>query len=184
MSDAFDAVTDSEPQGQSAAAPTAQAAQQGDAFDQVMGSDQPDQSASETPGEQVNDIGKTVIVPKKDESFSATMARAAAQGKKTTQQDINDEVATAPKKAAEVLAAAPVIGAAGAASLAAPGAVVQGVREIPGVANALLEHAEAHVAEWAAKYPNLMKLGLSLGIPASATGLLGWMIHNSSKSGK
>jgi hypothetical protein len=95
--------------------------------------------ASHTPtGEQINDIGKTVIVPKEGESYSDTMARAAAQGKKTTQQDINDEVATAPKKAAEVLAAAPVIGAAGAASLAAPGEIVQGVRAIPGLTETLL----------------------------------------------
>lgn len=73
-------------------------------------------------GEQTNEIGKTVIVPKDGESFSDTMARAALHGKSVTQQDINDEMATAPGKAATVIGAAPVIGAAGAAALAGAGA--------------------------------------------------------------
>ncbi len=62
-----------------------------------------------TAGQQTNDVGNTVIVPKNGEKFSDTMARAAAQGKKTTQADINREVATMPKRAA--VPAAPMAGA-------------------------------------------------------------------------
>lgn len=72
-------------------------------------------------GEITNDVGNTVIVPKDGESFSDTMKRAAAQGQKTTPDQINREVATMPGKAATVLAAAPAIGAGGSALLAAPG---------------------------------------------------------------
>lgn len=72
-------------------------------------------------GQVTNDVGNTVIVPKDGESFADTMKRAAAQGQQTTPDQINKEVETIPGKAATVLAAAPAIGAAGAASLAAPG---------------------------------------------------------------
>jgi hypothetical protein len=75
-----------------------------------------------TPSGQVtNDVGNSVITPKDGESFSDTMKRAAAQGKQTTPDQINKEIATMPSKAATVLGAAPVIGAGGAAALAAPG---------------------------------------------------------------
>ncbi len=63
------------------------------------------QTGGETPGEQTNDVGNTVIVPKEGESFADTMKRAAAQGKKTTPEQINKELATAPEKVAEVGAA-------------------------------------------------------------------------------
>jgi hypothetical protein len=62
-------------------------------------------AGGETPGEQTNDVGNTVIVPKEGESFADTMKRAAAQGKKTTPEQINKELATAPEKVAEVGAA-------------------------------------------------------------------------------
>jgi hypothetical protein len=63
-------------------------------------------------GEITNDVGNTVIVPKDGESFSDTMKRAAAQGQKTTPDQINREVATMPAKAPEVLAS--TVGAAAA----------------------------------------------------------------------
>ena len=72
-------------------------------------------------GQVRNDVGNTVIVPKDDESFADTMRRAAAYGKTVTPQQINAEMRTAPGKAATVLAAAPAIGAAGAATLAGAG---------------------------------------------------------------
>jgi hypothetical protein len=141
----------------------------------------PEQTTAQTAtpeGEQTNDVGNTVIVPKEGESFSGTMKRAAVQGKKTTPEQIQAEVKTMPAKVAQVLTAAPAIGAVGAAGLAVTGAAGAELRSIPNVANALLEHAEAHTAEWAAKYPTLMKLGLSLGIPTTTTALLGWLIHS------
>jgi hypothetical protein len=76
------------------------------------------------PGEQINDVGNRVIVPKEGESFSDTMNRAAVYGKTVTQGQINAEVQTMPGKVATVLGAAPVIGAAGAAGLAGAGALI------------------------------------------------------------
>jgi hypothetical protein len=71
-------------------------------------------------GEQLNDVGNRVIVPKDGESFSDTMARAVASGKTVTQPQIDAEMRTAPAKVAQTLTAAPVIGAAGAAALTFP----------------------------------------------------------------
>lgn len=101
----------------------AAASQNGDIFSQIAanGGTVPQEETPDTSGQVTNDIGKTVIVPKDGESFADTMDRAIAQGKKTTQQDINDELKTAPGKVAETLGAAPVIGAAGAAGIAAGG---------------------------------------------------------------
>jgi hypothetical protein len=70
-------------------------------------------------GEQINDVGNKVIVPGEGESFDDTMKRAAAYGKTVTQDQLNREEKTIPGKAATVLAAAPVIGAAGTAAGAA-----------------------------------------------------------------
>jgi len=72
-------------------------------------------------GEITNDVGNTVIVPKDGESFSDTMKRAAAQGQKTTPDQINREVATMPGKTAETLGAAATIGAGGAALIGTAG---------------------------------------------------------------
>ena len=72
-------------------------------------------------GAQVNDVGNLVITPRSGESFADTMQRAAAYGKTVTPEQINAEVRTMPAKAAETLAAAPVIGAGGAAAIAGAG---------------------------------------------------------------
>src|SRR5205809_192697 len=54
-------------------------------------------------GEQVNDVGNKVIVPKEGESFADTMKRAAAYGKTVTPEQINAEVRTMPDKAAQTV---------------------------------------------------------------------------------
>lgn len=78
----------------------------------------PSSSGSDT-GEVTNDVGNTVIVPKDGESFADTMKRAVEQGKKNSPDAIKKELATAPGKVATVLGAAPVIGAAAPATVAA-----------------------------------------------------------------
>jgi len=91
------------------------------------------QAQPPTPGEITNDVGNTVIVPKEGENFSDTMRRAAAQGKKTTPEQINREVGTMPGKAATVLAAAPAIGAVQTAGEALPGVLMhtaEGVKAV------------------------------------------------------
>jgi hypothetical protein len=72
-------------------------------------------------GAQVNDVGNMVITPRPGESFDDTMRRAAAYGRTVTPQQIGAETLTMLPKAAETLAAAPAIGAGGAAALAAGG---------------------------------------------------------------
>lgn len=99
-----------------AAAPTP-ASSTGDLSSGIVG----DVPSSSSTGTETNDLGKAVIVPKDGESFEETMRRAAASGANVTQQDIDDEMKTAPRKAAEVAVAAPAIGATGAAALAAAG---------------------------------------------------------------
>jgi glycerate kinase len=116
-----------------------------------------------TAGTQTNDVGNTVIVPKPGESFDDTMQRAAQYGKTVTPSQINAELATAPKKAAEVLAAAPVIGAAGTAALAAPG-------EFAGAAEKVLQISESALEHLAENYPQLTKLAAKLGYGAGAAG--------------
>ena len=71
-------------------------------------------------GEQTNDVGNTVIVPKDGENFADTMRRAAAQGQRTTPEQIQAEEKTMPGKAATVLAAAPAIGATGVSAAMLP----------------------------------------------------------------
>ena len=102
-------------------AATVAASPNGNPFDEPLASEKADATLTHPSGEITNDVGNTVIVPKDGESFSDTMKRAAAQGQKTTPDQINREVATMPGKAATVLAAAPAIGAGGSALLAAPG---------------------------------------------------------------
>jgi len=104
-------------------------------------------------GEIVNDVGNRVIVPKDGESFADTMKRAAAYGKTVTQHDVNKEVGTMPGKAATVLAAAPVIGAAGTAALAAPGEAVQVAKQaLSRVIPTTIEHVKA-IGAWAHENP-------------------------------
>ncbi len=105
--------------------------------DDVAWEDENPFRSADQSGKQTNDVGNTVIVPKDGEKFSDTMKRAAEQGKKTTPAEINKEVATMPKKAATVLAAAPAMGAAGTATLAAPGG-------LPGAIEMLETAAKAH----------------------------------------
>jgi hypothetical protein len=88
-------------------------------------------------------VGNIVITPKPGESFSNTMQRAAAYGKTVTPTQVNAELATAPAKAAQVVMAAPAIGALGAAGLSVGDALpsvlahtTEGVRAIGTWANA------------------------------------------------
>jgi len=153
----------------------APAAQQSQAGQPVSNSDW--QVVNEAPveqtpdtGEQINDVGNKVIVPKEGESFADTIKRAADYGKTVTPGQVNAEVRTMPGKAATVLAAAPVIGAAGAASLAGAGEVGAAIPSLPASAEKLLqisEHALEHLAE---NYPQLTKLAGRLGYGAGAAG--------------
>jgi len=59
-----------------------------------------------------------------------------------------------------VLAAAPVIGAAGAAALSAPG-------EISGAGERLLQMTESQLQRFAEAYPHLSKIATHLGISAT-----------------
>jgi len=100
-------------------------------------------------GQATNDVGNTVIVPKEGETFADTMQRAATQGKQTTPEQVNAEEATMPKKVAEVLAAAPGIGAGGAAALAGVGegtAVLKHIADTygPVAVKAIGDAAQAH----------------------------------------
>jgi hypothetical protein len=110
-------------------------------------------------GEITNDVGNRVIVPKAGESFTDVMKRAAAAGKRTTPAMLNKEEATIPTKAGQVLAAAPIAGAVGAATLALPGLAPEG-------AKALETLAKAHpvVAKIVGK--GLEALGIGAGVEA------------------
>jgi hypothetical protein len=138
--------------------------------------DQPEQQSSPTPppgfeidqpqdnsGTVRNDVGNKVIVPKPGESFEDTMQRAAAYGKTVTPTQINAELATAPTKAAEALVAAPVIGAAGTAALAAPSEAV-------GAGEKVLQLTESQLEKFAEAYPHLAKLAGHFGFGAGVTG--------------
>jgi hypothetical protein len=97
----------------SKAQPIAQAAQGAPMFDMSKATPLPGS------GEQLNDVGNRVIVPKEGESFSDTMQRAVASGKTVTQDQIDTEMKTAPAKVAQTLAGAATIGAAMPAAEAA-----------------------------------------------------------------
>lgn len=108
---------------------------------------------SRNSGEIINDVGNRVIVPKVGESFADTMARAAAHGKTVTPDQLNREERTMPGKAATTLAAAPVIGAAGAAALAAPGEAMQAAKQaLSRVLPTTIEHVKA-IGAWAHENP-------------------------------
>jgi hypothetical protein len=102
-------------------AATVAASPNGNPFDEPLASEKADATLTHPSGEITNDVGNTVIVPKDGESFSDTMKRAAAQGQKTTPDQINREVATMPGKTAETLGAAATIGAGGAALIGTAG---------------------------------------------------------------
>jgi len=109
------------------------------------------ETQAQNTGQITNDVGNTVIVPKENESFADTMKRAAAYGKTVTPQQINAELATAPKKAATVLAAAPVIGAA--VLLLCLLRVKYRVR-----VNVCWQMTESQLQRFAEAYPHLSKL--------------------------
>jgi hypothetical protein len=113
----------------------------------------PSDAVIQNEGEQINDVGNAVIVPKPDESFADTMARAAAHGKTVTPDQLNREVKTMPGKVATTLAAAPVIGAAGAAALAAPGEAFNVAKQaLSRVIPTTVEHVKA-IGAWAHENP-------------------------------
>jgi hypothetical protein len=119
------------------------------------------------PGEQINDVGNRVIVPDEGESFASTMQRAAAYGKTVTQEQINKETATASNKVATVLAAAPAIGAGGAAALGAPGMTLAGFEAmVPPTIEAL-----AKIGPWAKANPTaawLVRRAIDVALGATA----------------
>jgi len=148
---------------QVAQAATVKLSPTGNPFDEPLASEKAEAAAAHS-GQMTNDVGNTVIVPKPGESFSDTMARAAQQGRATTQDQINKEVATAPGKAATVLAAAPLAGAGGAAGLTGMGELVANSPEIgKAVIKHLMEQGQIFKfpAGRAIEYYLAGKLGLS-----------------------
>jgi len=126
------------PQGQSAPA-------QGvdyDALAKQAGAVTPDVPA-DTSGITRNADGSFVITPKEGESFQDTMKRAAEVGKTVTPEMIQSQAKKGLKETPAVLAAAPVIGAAGTAALAGAGeAGAYGWEHAPEIARAVLNHAK------------------------------------------
>src|SRR5579864_3248064 len=88
-------------------------------------------------GTVVNPDGSFVVTPLEGESFQDTMKRAAKAGKTVTPQVIQSQAKKGLREAPGVLAAAPAMGAAGAAALAAGG---EGLMKAPDVAEAVLNH--------------------------------------------
>ena len=156
----FDAPLQSElDEHQQAQVATIKASSNGNPFDEPLMSEKLEAEQAQS-GQITNDVGNTVIVPKEGESFDDTMRRAAAYGRTVTPQQINAEMRTAPANAATVLAAAPAIGVAGTAALAAPG-------EIASVGGRLIQMSEAALHEYAEAHPLLVKLASHLGIEAT-----------------
>ncbi len=151
-------------------AATVQASDNGNPFNEPLMSEKLEAQAAQA-GQITNDVGNTVIVPKEGESFADTMKRAAAYGKTVTPQQINAELATAPKKAATVLAAAPAIGAAGTAALASPGEAISG-------GGRLIQIAESALHEYAEAHPLLVKLAAHLGLQSGSTYAIYRMLKN------
>lgn len=130
----------------------------------------PSDAVVQNEGEQINDVGNRVIVPKDGESFSDTMKRAADYGKTVTPKQIDAEVATMPKKAATVLAAAPLIGAA------IPAAET-GLAELPGAGKVIFDHLEKKAAQYVTQYPHLIGFAKAMGIPTTTAGVLLYAHH-------
>jgi hypothetical protein len=103
-------------------------------------------------GEQLNDVGNRVIVPKDGESFSDRMARAVASGKTVTQPQIDAEMRTAPAKVAQTLVGAATIGAAMPAAEVAGGAGLGGI--LPRVLPGTIAGVKA-IGAWAKAHPVL-----------------------------
>lgn len=130
-------------------------------------------SSSPAAGEMLNDVGNKIIVPMQGESFADTMNRAATYGKIVTQEMRDREMATAPKKAAQTLLAAPVIGAALPAAAVGTSAMLPetyvGASTIPRVGSALLPIA----AKWGIRALEGVGMGAAAGV--------GWHLYNELK---
>lgn len=70
------------------------------------------------------------------------------------------------------------VGAAGAAGAGLMGLSAAGSVAGP-AAEAVMGHLEEQAAEWAAKYPALMKLLTHAGLPGTIGGAIGYLIHKS-----
>lgn len=102
-------------------------------------------SAQPIQGATINDVGNRVIVPTQGESFLETMQRAAAQGQRTTPEQINKEIATMPEKAAETMGVA-------ALPLAVPATLEAVANAIPKVLPGTIEGVKA-LGTWAKANP-------------------------------
>lgn len=110
-------------------------------------------------GQQINDVGNTVIVPKEGESYADTIKRAVDHYKKMPPSELQDRInretsmrSLAPK-VATTLAAAPAIGAGGSAILSLPGEVLGAARSaLPKVIPATIAGVKA-VGQWAKDNP-------------------------------
>lgn len=92
-------------------------------------------------GTLVNGDGSFTVHPLDGESFADTMKRAANAGKAVTPEVIQSQTKKGLKEAPAVLAAAPVMGAAGTAGLAGAGEAILGS---PAAYEALKEMVKAH----------------------------------------
>lgn len=113
-------------------------------------------------GQQVNDVGNTIIVPKEGESYQDTIKRAVehykAMPKAELQERINREEARMPSKIGQTLAAAPAIGAGGSAILSLPGEVLGTARAVlPKVIPATIAGVKA-IGEWAESHPTQARI--------------------------
>lgn len=169
----------------------------------------PTNEDASTTGQMTDEAGKTVIVPKEGESFDETMSRAVEQGKKTTPQDIQDEMKGMPGKVAETMAAAPAIGFGGTAAIAGAGEVGNAVkavgagaigaasRELQPIVDAIkqeftylqsspdlyLEHIGQQAIKWVTQNPGkaLNAVG-KVGTGAVIAAAVKWLLSNKSKS--
>ena len=138
--------------------------------DEISKADPRGTSGAADTGQMTNDVGNTVIVPKDGESFADTMKRAANYGRTVTPAQLNPEEKTIPAKAATVIAAAPAIGAGGAAAVALPGEAVNAGERV-------LQMTESQLQRFAEAYPHLSKLATHLGLSATPVGIYELLTH-------
>lgn len=67
--------------------------------------------------------------------------------------------------------------AAGAISVPLVAGATAGATAFPGLAEPVLQHLEDQAAEWASKYPTLIKLLAHVGVPTTSAGIIGYLIH-------
>jgi hypothetical protein len=94
-------------------------------------------------GTVVHDDGSFQVTPLEGESFAATMQRAANAGKSVTPEVLRAQGIKGLKEAPLVMAAAPLMGAAGAGTLMTAGTTALG-GSIPAAARAGLAALKAH----------------------------------------